>query len=235
MPKDNENPIGLLIPIGVLLIVMFAIGEPWLLVPIFILIILFISGVYQGQQIKSREREMDHWKAPEPGTYTSGHTPEPVFDEPKPIYEQKKRKNEGITCGTFIPIIIIGWLYIQTRSWVFLVVLAFIVFGLVQNIYNQSRGKTEVREQLRKETRGSVSAISDITGLPEERVRQHIVTEKRSGSSDVWFDPSSGEMTTTPTREVDAQTEKKVGCTYCGFALKPDDRFCPFCGAPIRA
>ncbi|MGV9103386.1 MAG: zinc ribbon domain-containing protein [Candidatus Thorarchaeota archaeon] len=24
-------------------------------------------------------------------------------------------------------------------------------------------------------------------------------------------------------------------CEYCGFKLKEDDRFCPYCGAPIKA
>ncbi len=233
MVSNNECPIGLLIPIGVLLIVMFGIGEPWLLVPIFILAIILLSGRSQEQKIKSREREIDHWRAPESDTYSSGYTPEPIVEDTKPIYDQKKRKDEGITCGTFIPIIIIGWLYLQSTSWVFLIPLVFLLISLIKNISKQTRGKSQVREELLGEG-GSVSEISDRTGLPEEKVRQHIVTEKRSGSSDVWFDPSSGEMTSSSIRVVDEPTEKEVGCTYCGFALKREDRFCPFCGAPIR-
>ena len=233
--SDNESSIGLLIPIVVLLIVMFGTGVPWLLIPIVILSIILISGRSEDQKIKKREREITRKKTQEPGTYSSGYTPEPVVEETKPIYDQKKRKEEGVTCGTFIPVIILGWLYLQTSSWVFLIPLFILVVALLETLYNQIRGKSEVREELRRDARGSVSDISDRTGLPEEKVRQHIVTEKRSGSADVWFDPSSGEMTSSSIREIDEPTEKKVGCTYCGFALKPADRFCPFCGAPIRA
>ena len=233
--SDNESSIGLLIPIVVLVIVMVGTGVPWLLIPIFILLIILLSGRSEDQKIKKREREIIYRRAPEPETYTSGYAPEPVSEEAKPIYDQKKRKEEGVTCGTFIPIIIIGWLYLETLSWVFLIPLFILIVALLETLYNQFRGKSEVREELRKDARGSISDISVRTGLPEERVRQHIVTEKRSGSSDVWFDPSSGEMTSAPFQEVEEPTEKKVGCTYCGFALKPADRFCPFCGAPIRA
>lgn len=232
---DNESSIGLLIPIVVLLIVMFGIGEPWLLVPIVILSIILLTSRLENQKIKSRERNIDHWRAPEHGIYSSGHTPEPIVDDTKPIYDQKKRKEEGVTCGTFIPIVIIGWLYLQTYSWVFLIPLVILVFALFETLYNQIRGKSEVREELRRDAGGSIREISDRTGLPEEKVRQHIVREKRSGSTEVWFDPSSGEMTAAPTRPVVESTEKRVGCTYCGFALKPADRFCPYCGAPIRA
>jgi hypothetical protein len=233
--SNNDCPIGLLIPIIVLLIVMFGVGEPWLLVPIIILSIILLSSRSEDQKIKSRQRQIVHRNIPEPGTYSSGHTPEPVVEDVKPIYDQKKRKEEGVTCGTFIPIIIIGWLYIQTRSWVFLIPLFILVITLLESLYNQVRGKSEVREELGKDAGGSVSDISNRTGIPEETVRQHIVREKRSGSTDVWFDPSSGELTSSPIHEVAEPTEKKVGCTYCGFALKPADRFCPFCGAPIRA
>ncbi|TFG26145.1 zinc ribbon domain-containing protein [Candidatus Thorarchaeota archaeon] len=233
--SENQSSIGLLIPIVVLLIVMFGTGVPWLLIPIIILSIILLSGRSEDRKIKKREQEIIHRKIPESGTYSSGYSPEPVVEEAKPIYDQKKRKEEGVTCGTFIPIIIIGWLYLQTYSWVFLIPLFILVVALFETLYNQFRGKSEVREELRKKPAGSISDISDRTGLPEQKVRQHIVTEKRSGSTDIWFDPSSGEMISAPNRTVDEPVDKKVGCTYCGFALKPDDRFCPFCGAPIRA
>ncbi|MBE0526436.1 MAG: zinc ribbon domain-containing protein, partial [Candidatus Thorarchaeota archaeon] len=226
---------GLLIPIVVLFIVMFGTGVPWLLIPIAILSIILLSGRSEDEKIKKREQEIIHRKIPESGIYSSRYSPEPVVEEAKPIYDQKKRKEEGVTCGTFIPIIIIGWLYLQTYSWVFLIPLFILIIALLETLYGQVRGKSEVMEELRKKPIGSISDISDRTGLPEQKVRQHIVTEKRSGSSDVWFDPSSGEMISSPIRTVDESVAKKVGCTYCGFALKPDDRFCPFCGAPIRA
>ncbi|MHA1289480.1 MAG: zinc ribbon domain-containing protein, partial [Candidatus Thorarchaeota archaeon] len=216
--SDDESSFGLLIPIVVLLIVMYGIGELWLLVPIAILSIILVTSRFENRRIKSRER-----------------VPEPVVEAVKPIYDQKKRKEEGVTCGTFIPIIILGWLYLQSHSWIFLIPLVILVFALLETLYNQIRGKSEVREELRRDTVGSVSDISDRTGLPEDKVRQHIVREKRSGSADIWFDPSSGEMTSTHIRTIDESTDRIAGCSYCGFALIPEDRFCPFCGAPIRA
>ena len=229
MGKDNDNPWGLLIPIGVLLIVMFGIGEPWLLVPIFILGIIFISGVAQSSRIQSRQMDYDHWKAPEPGSITSGYTPEPS----KPIYDQKKQRDQGITCGTFIPIIFVGWLFLETWSWVFLIPLFFLFASLIETTTKQGKGKSKVRDQLQREDMRTVQDIADTTGMTEERVRQHIVADKRSGESDIWFDPSSGKVTHTPTKVVEP-TQIKTGCPYCGFALRSEDRFCPYCGAPIK-
>ena len=126
--NNKDSPWGLLIPIVVLLTVMFGIGEPWLMIPIIILGIILISGVAQGSRIQTRQREYDHWKAPEPGSMTSGYTPEPS----KPIYDQKKQKDQGITCGTFIPIIIVGWLFLETLSWIFLIPLVFLFVALIE-------------------------------------------------------------------------------------------------------
>ena len=231
---ENGYSIGLLIPIIVLLIVLLGTREPWLLIPIMILAIILFSGRSEDKKIREREKEIEYHRDQQPRTPPTGYTSGPVVQETKPIYDQKKRKEEGVTCGTFIPIIFIGWLYLTSRSWVFLIPLVILVISLFETLYNQISGKSEVREELRK-AGGSVSDISDRTGLPEEKVRQHIVTEKRSGSADVWFDPSSGQMTSKPVRPAEEVPEKKVGCTYCGFALKPEDRFCPFCGAPIKA
>ena len=215
--SDEGSSIGLLIPIVVLVIVMFGIGERWLMVPIAILSIILVANLFTSRKIRSREE-----------------VAEPVIEDVKPIYDQKKQKDEGITCGTFIPIIILGWLYLQSSSWVFLIPLFILLVSLIGSLYNQGRGKSEVKEVLASDVRGSVSDISSRTGVPEEKVRQHIVREKRSGSADVWFDSSSGELTSTPIQSTEEPTKKKVGCSYCGFALKPEDRFCPFCGAPIR-
>ena len=226
MGDRNDNPWGLLIPICVLLIVMFGIGEPWLLLPIAILGIIFISGVAQSSRIQSRQREYDHWKSPKPGGVTSGYTPEPS----KPIYDQKKQRDQGITCGTLIPIIFVGWLFLETFSWVFLIPLVFLLVSLIEAATKQGRGKSRVRDQLRRDDMRTVQDIADSTGMTEDRVRQHIVTDKRSGETDVWFDPSSGEVTQTPAEP----SVSKFGCPYCGFSLRHEDRFCPYCGAPIK-
>ncbi|MFW9786155.1 MAG: zinc-ribbon domain-containing protein [Candidatus Thorarchaeota archaeon] len=229
MGDDNDNPWGLLIPIGVLLIVLFGTGEPWLLFPIFILGIIFASGVVQSNRIQARRQDYSHWKAPEPRSMTSGYTPETS----KPIYDQKKQRDQGITCGTLIPIIFVGWLFLETLSWFFLIPLGFLIASLIETATKQDRGKSKVRDQLQRKNIRSVQDIADTTGMTEERVRRHIVTEKRSGESDVWFDPSSGEMTHTQV-QVEEPVKTKVGCLYCGFALRPEDRFCPYCGAPIK-
>ncbi|PNX52579.1 MAG: hypothetical protein BV458_08865 [Thermoplasmata archaeon M9B2D] len=234
MTKESGMSFGLLIPIAVLFIVMFSIGERWLLLPIFILLIIFIGDVVQSNKIEKREQQFDYWKAPEPGTYSSGTIQDRPVTQTKPIYDQKKQKEQGITCGTLIPIIFIGWLYWESRSWVFLIPLFFLFVGLIENMSRSIRGKSKIREEMQRENVRTVSDISNRTGLPEERIRQRIVTEKRSGSTDVWFDPASGEITRSPVRVVDEPARASVGCLYCGFALKPEDRFCPFCGAPIK-
>jgi hypothetical protein len=235
MTKQSGVSLGLLIPIAVLIIVMFGIREPWLLVPIAVLGIIFLGDVFQSSKILKQQEQIDYWKAPESGTYSSGTIPEPRVAEPKPIYDQKKQKDQGVTCGTLIPIIFVGWLYWESRSWVFLIPLLFLFVGLIDNLSKGVRGKSRIREEIQREKVGTVSDISSRTGLPEERVRQHIVTEKRSGSSDVWFNPKSGEIMHSPVRVADASSMPSKGCSYCGFALKPEDRFCPYCGAPIKA
>jgi hypothetical protein len=214
---------------------MFGIREPWLLVPIAVLGIIFLADAMQSNKIERRQAQVDYWKAPEPGTYSSGSIPDYRPIETKPIYDQKKQKAQGVTCGTLIPIIFVGWLYWESRSWVFLIPLLFLFAGLIENLSKSTRGKSRIKEEIQRENVGTVSDISSRTGLPEERVRQRIVTEKRSGSSDVWFDPKSGEITHSPVRDVDQPAMQSRGCSYCGFALKSEDRFCPFCGAPIKA
>lgn len=229
MTQNDDNPFGLLIPIGVLLIAMLFTGVPWLLIPIFVLGVIFVSGVAQNRRIQSRKSEYDHWKTPESGTYTSGYTPEAT----KPIYDQKKQTDEGITCGTLIPIIFVGWLLLETMSWVFLIPLFCLIASTFDAATKRSRGKSKVWDQLvMKETR-TVQDIADTTGMNEERVRQQIVDEKRSGHADVWFDPSSGQVTRKPIQIVEPAHADR-GCSYCGFALRSEDRFCPYCGAPIK-
>ncbi|MBN2230035.1 MAG: zinc ribbon domain-containing protein [Candidatus Thorarchaeota archaeon] len=234
MAKNTGISYGLLIPIVVLFIVMFSIGERWLLFPIGVLLIIFIADTFENSRIEKKQEQVDYWKSPESKTHTSGTYQEPQVTLSKPIYDQKKQKEQGVNCGIFIPIFIIGWLYYESRSWVFLIPLFFLFIGLAENISQSMRGKSRVREQIKLENIGTVSDVSSRTGLTEEKVREHIVTEKRSGSTNVWFDPSSGEITHMPVRDVEEPVRTSVGCPYCGFALKSEDRFCPFCGAPIR-
>ena len=235
MSKGEGISYGILIPIFVLFIVMVSIGEKWLLLPIGVLVIIFIADTLENSKIKKKREEIDHWKAPRTGTYSSEPVPDTRRTVQKPIYDQKKQKEQGVSCGTLIPIIFIGWLFIVSQSWVFLIPLLCLVASLIDNLTKNERGSTKIRDEMRGGNVKTVSDISDRTGLPEEKVRERIVTEKRSGSSDVWFDPASGEITRTPIRVVEPTATKSVGCVYCGFALKPEDRFCPFCGAPIKA
>jgi len=234
MAKDTGISFGLLIPIVVLLIVMFSTGERWLLVPIGVLLIIFVADAFENSRIKKRQEQIDYRRVPEPRTYSSGSSQAPQIPVSKPIYDQKKQKEQGVNCGIFIPIFIIGWLYYESRSWVFLIPLFFLFVGLIENISQSVRGKSKVREEIRQESVRTVSDLSDRTGLTEEKIRQHIVTEKRSGSSDVWFNPSSGEITHTPVQYADESAKVTVGCPYCGFVLRSEDRFCPYCGAPIK-
>ncbi len=234
--SDEDSQFGLLIPVVVLLIVMIYTGVVWILIPIGVLVIVFFSESAERRRIEARRREIDHWKAPEPGTITSGYTPESPTPDAKPIYDRQKRKDEGVAFGTLVPIFIIGWLYVSTNSWVFLIPLAVLVISFLGSIVNSARGRSEVRDEIQKGDARTVLDISDRTGIPEERVRRHIVREKRSGTSDVWFDSSTGETIPSPTRVVEREpSASQVGCKYCGFALKADDRFCPFCGAPVKA
>ncbi len=235
MSKGEGISYGILIPIVVLFIVMISISERWLLIPIGILLIIFIADAFENNEIRKKRNEIDYWKAPESRTYSSGSIPDSRSIDRKPIYDQKKQKEQGVTCGTLIPILIIGWLFIVSSSWVFLIPLVCLIASLIDNLTKSERGSTRIREEMRDANVKTVSDISDKTGLTEERVREHIVTEKRSGSSDVWFDPSSGEMTHSPIRVVEPIAKTSIGCPYCGFALKSEDRFCPFCGAPIKA
>ncbi len=234
MADDKEISFGILIPIVVLLIIMFSIGERWLLVPIGVLLIVFFADVYENSRIKKKQEQIDYQRVPKSGTSSSGSYQGSQIPLSKPIYDQKKQKEQGVNCGIFIPIFIIGWLYYVSGSWVFLIPLFFLFVGLVENISQSTRGKSKVREEIRHEDVRTVSDLSNRTGLTEEKIRQHIVTEKRSGSSDVWFNPSSGEITHTPIEYADEPVKAKGGCPYCGFVLRFEDRFCPYCGAPIK-
>ncbi len=229
--ENDDNPIGLIIPIVVLLLVLIFTQVVWILIPIIILLVVFIDGVAKSRQIKSQEETMKPISVDESGSYTSGKVPLREEDT-KPIYDKKKQKEDEITCGTFIPILIVLWLFFSSLSWIFLIPLFFLLVSLFQTILNRIRGREEVKEAITRGDAGTIQDIADSTGYPEERVRRHIVREKRSGTTDVWFDPNTGTMASRPVASPEVTSTKK-GCVYCGFALKDDDRFCPYCGAPI--
>ena len=222
---DDDDPIGLIIPIGILLILLVWLRIVWLLIPIVVLLIVFVSSIAEGRKIKERQ----YWTSPGSDDY-----PRTKPIEEKSVYDRKKQKDEGITCGTFIPIIIIGWLFFETLSWVFLIPLFILAFSLFQRILKGMSGRAKVREEIERGQLKSIHDISSHIGMPEEQVRRHIVDEKRSGSSDLWFDSTTGQATQKPIATEEPTSTSRVGCTYCGFALKDVDRFCPFCGAPIR-
>ena len=223
---DDDDSIGLLIPIVILLVLLVWLQIVWLLIPIVILLFVFVSSIAEGRKIKERQ----YWTRSRLEDYPST---KPI--EEKSVYDRKKQKDEGVTCGTFIPIIIIGWLFLETLSWVFLIPLFFLVFSLILRILKGISGRAKVREEIEWGQLQSVHDISSHIGMSEERVRRHIVDEKRSGSSDLWFDSTTGQATASPIVADEPPSTSKVGCTYCGFALKDADRYCPYCGAPIRA
>ncbi|TFG07515.1 zinc ribbon domain-containing protein [Candidatus Thorarchaeota archaeon] len=232
---DDDNNWGLLIPIGVLFIVFLVTGNGWLFIPIFVLVCVLVSDRTEEKKIRRTRRDVDHWRAPDADTYTSGAALEKPSRVDKPIYDRKKQKEEGVTCGTFIPIVILGWLYWVSRSWVFLIPLLILVVSLISTLYRNTKGRSEVAQELRTGSGRTVSDIADSAGVPQEKAREHIVREKRRGSSDVWFDPSTGGTIPTPVQIPDSVKEGAGSCVYCGFSLKPEDRFCPYCGAPIKA
>ncbi len=232
---DDDSNRGLLIPIGVLFIVFLITGNGWLFIPIFILVCVLVSDRTEEEKINRTEREVDYWRAPDADTPTSGPTLEKTSRSTKPLYDRKRQREEGVTCGTFIPIIIIGWLYWITRSWLFLIPLLVLIASLVSTLHKSTRGRSEVAREIRLGSGRTVSDIADSAGVPQEKAREHIVREKRRGSTDIWFDPSTGGTIPTPVRIPDSVKEAAGACVYCGFALKSEDRFCPYCGAPVKA
>ncbi len=219
---DEHDSWSLLIPIGVLLIVTLGTGVPWLLIPIFVLTIVLISSL-------SEERKMSRIAG-------RGHTVSVGNDTYKPIYDQKRQKEEGFSCGTLIPIGFMIWLiYVSGLSWPLLIPLFVLFFVFLRGFILSVRGRSEVVERLTTSYGASVDEIADSVGIPTDRARQHIVHEKRRGAVNVWFDPITGASVpgTPPTAER-ASSDSRTGCVYCGFALRPEDRFCPYCGAPIK-
>lgn len=235
--KDKtENPWGLLIPIGILVIIYLSLDIIWLLIPVAILTLAFLGGVSEEWKIKAKQRRTEVQRTTDSSAITSDKIPEQKHVQDRPIYDRKKQKEEGLALGTLIPIVIIGWLWLESGlAWPFAIPLFVLVVVFLSNIVEHFKGQSRVKDELERSEATTIPEIASRVGVPEERVRRHIVREKRDGTSDVWFDPATGTTTSTPVRAEEITTVRGVGCLYCGFALKPEDRFCPFCGAPIRA
>jgi len=235
--KDTaENPWGLLIPIGILVIIYLSLRNVWLLIPIAILALVFFGGLSEERKIETKRRRTEPPRTTDSSAITSGHMPEKKYVQDRPIYDRKKQKEEGLALGMLIPIVIIGWLWLSSGlAWPFAIPLFVLVVVFLSNVMEHFKGQSGVREELEGGEATTIPEIANRVGVPEERVRRHIVREKRDGASDVWFDSATGTTTSTPVRAEERATVRGVGCPYCGFALKPEDRFCPFCGAPIRA
>ncbi len=232
--QDSDDQWGLVIPIGVLVVIYMITGVGWVFFPILILLCVLCGNVREDAIIQRREEEIDYWKAPEPGTYTSGYMPESTPYGAKPIYDRRKQKQQGTDFGLLIPIFILGTVWLFTGVvWMAIPILVLIIL-FFSSFSSRSKASAQVRDYMYKKDVESVQDIADKTGMSEERVRRYIVDQKRSGESAIWFDPSTGTKVASPTKEMPAEKTSRA-CPYCGFALKESDRFCPFCGAPIRA
>jgi hypothetical protein len=224
----------LLIPIGVLLIVFLGTGVPYLMIPVFILFCVLVGGLSEEKKIQTTRQEMDHWTRSEPGVYTSGSMSDPTLTVDRPIYDRQKRKDEGIAFGLLIPIFILAFVWYESGfDWPISIPLFILGLIFLSSVAGSIRGRSRVRAELSRASTGTVQDLADRSGLPEDRVRRHIIDEKRAGATDVWFDSRTGEMTTEhkPAEERPSQG----ACPYCGFALRFEDRFCPYCGAPIKS
>ncbi len=231
--SDTDSPWPLLIPIAVLVIVMFYTEVTWLLIPIIILLCVFAGNLREEKKIDLQRKYYQESEV-EMDTSTSGYAPAPQVADEKPIYDRKKQKDEGIAFGTLIPIAILAWFFLTSQSWVFLIPIFFLIWSFIDSILKRFRGRSEVHDELDRGDAKSIPEISNRTGVPEEQVRRHVVREKRSGTADIWFDPSTGQRASIDSVREKSQEPKK-GCKYCGFALRYEDRFCPYCGAPIMA
>ena len=232
----TENPWGILIPIGILFIVYMSIRVDWLLIPIIILTLVFFGGVSEERKIRTKRRRTEPLRTTDSSAITSGYMSEMKHVQDRPIYDRKKQKEEGLALGTLIPIAIIGWFWLSSGlAWPFAIPLFVLVAVFLSKIVEHFKGQSGVRDELGRSEATTIPEIASRVGVSEERVRRHIVREKRDGDSDVWFDPATGITTSTPMRAEETTIVRGVGCLYCGFALKSEDRFCPYCGAPIRA
>ena len=231
--RERDEQYGLVIPIAILVGIYLLTGVGWLFIPIVVLLCVLCGNVREDAQIRRQEEEIHYWKAPEPGTYASGYIPDTVQPGGKPIYDRRRQKEQGTDFGILIPIFILGVVYVFTRvGWIFIPIIVLLIM-FISSFFNRSRDSAQVREYLYQDDVESITDLASRTGMSEDKVRRYIVDQKRSGDSDIWFDPATGTKVSTPKREASPERSER-GCPYCGFALKDQDRFCPFCGAPIR-
>ncbi|NHJ12709.1 MAG: zinc-ribbon domain-containing protein [Candidatus Thorarchaeota archaeon] len=231
--QDSDEQLGLVIPILVLGIIYLITGVGWLVIPLIVLICVLFGNVREETQIRKREEEIDYWRAPEPGTYTSGYVSDPIEADRKPLYDRKKQKQQGTDFGLALPILIIAAVWLFTGVVWMAIPLTVLLMICLFSYSGRSKTSSRVHAQLYQDDVESVQDIADRTGMPEEKVRRYIVDQKRSGESGIWFDPSTGTKVSSPVKEPPSEKAGR-GCPYCGFALKDADRFCPFCGAPIK-
>jgi len=228
-PKEKTDEAWpLLIPIGVLIIVMIGTGVIWIAIPIFVLVCVFFGNLTEQRKIS--EKRLEYTRV---GDYDGSSRGGYVSSGEKSIFDREKQKDEGIAFGILIPVVVLFWLFIGSLSWVFLVPIFFLLWAFFESVLKNIRGKPEVREAITRGDARSIQEIADSTGVPEDQVRRQIVREKRSGSTDIWFDPATGERA-APSQHNYPPEGAKVGCVYCGFSLRDEDRFCPYCGAPIK-
>jgi hypothetical protein len=107
--------------------------------------------------------------------------------------------------------VILGWLFITSLSWVFLTPIFFLLWSFFESILKNMTGLGEVREEVQKGVIESIQDIANRTGMPEEKVRRHVVHEKRSGDSDIWFNPSTTRKASIPFTP-DQQSPSTYGC-----------------------
>ncbi|MCF2138348.1 MAG: zinc ribbon domain-containing protein [Candidatus Thorarchaeota archaeon] len=222
--NGKEDAGGLIIAIGVLFIVFLGIHTIYLLIPIFVLVIVLISTLTTENKIKARTSERHRVSDV---SYANSYTE-------KPIYDQWRRKEKGVSLGLLIPIFILGMFFMNADfSWPFLIPLFVLVTIFFGDLVSDRRRGERVRTVLTESHGRTLSEIADGAGLPEDQVIQQVVHEKRRGTADVWFDPATGVATDEHFRD-QVERPARGTCVYCGFALRDDDRFCPYCGAPIR-
>ncbi|MGV9169756.1 MAG: zinc ribbon domain-containing protein [Promethearchaeia archaeon] len=232
---EKDNPFGLAIPIAVLLIIMVLTRIVWLLIPLVVLLIVFASSVRKEQEISRRASDIDYWKAPDVNSPFSGSHMGKTPRDREPIYETQRKQEQGITAGALIPIAVLVILFFLTNIIWFIVPIAVLVIFLFSASAKSQQNQSHVIKELETGDAKSIDDAASETGLPEEKVRRHVVESKRKGKTNVWFDPETGRKISTSLRVTEPQTEKVRACEYCGFKLKEDDRFCPYCGAPIKA